>query len=534
MSGKSTHAPDDGAKKVRVVVGDYNAIAEKELDALAKGHRDPFRKRGEKIKELGGLSATTKRRISRNIKKYATGTSSDAGTKQEYEQLPTGYALFDLVEPPFNMEYLAKLYEISAAHHAAVNAKVVNTVGLGVEFRESLKTKQVISRAGDDEKKLDRLRRRVEKAREEMFLWLEDVNSEDTFDEILWKVCTDLETTGNGYLEVGRKSNGNVGYIGHIPSTTLRRRVARDGYVQIVANKTTFFRNYGEDTPDPIGGDPNPNEIIHFMKYTPTDTYYGIPDVVAARNAIAGIEFAERFNLDYFEHKAVPRYMVVLKGAELDEDGENMLMDFLSTGLKGNHHRTVYFPLPADTPESKVELKMEAIESGVQDSSFTKYNEFNRDVIFMAHRVPISQTGINSNVSLGAVRDATRMFKEQVIRPQQRVWESRLKPLFREITDVFDFKLTELTLTDEETQSKIDERHLRWGVKVPNEVRQAIKLAPRDGGDDPVDMATVAERKEQRTRASGNRRRDQERTGGPDDNQSAEGRREQGSGSAAE
>lgn len=527
------HVVDELDKSVRVLVGDYNAVDEKELEAIAKGQRDPFGKRGEKIRSLSGIHPSTKRSISRQINKLASGVGG-TGTKQEYEQLPTGYALFDLVEPAFNLDYLAKLYEISAAHHSAVNAKVVNTVGLGIEWRESLKTKHQLSRLDEQPEKLDRARRKIERARHEMNMWLDDINTEDTFEEILWKICTDLEVTGNGYMEVGRTKTGAIGYIGHIPSTTLRRRVARDGYIQIVANRVAFFRNYGEDTPNPIGNDDNPNEVIHFMKYSPTNTYYGVPDIVAAKNAVAGVEFAERFNLDYFEHKAVPRYMLVLKGADIDEEGEKKLMDFFSTGLKGNHHRTIIMPIPGDSADNKVEFKLEAIESGIQDSSFTKYNEFNRDVVFMAHRVPISQTGLNSNVSLGAVRDATRMFKEQVIRPMQRVWEARLKPLFREVTDAFDFKLTELTLTDAETQSKVDERHLRWGVKVPNEVRVEIGMEPRDGGDDPVDMMTQMQVREQRAQANRNRTRDSERSGGPDDSQSATGRNESGAGRQTE
>jgi PBSX family phage portal protein len=534
-----SHDDTPEKEKVTVVVGDYNAIPEDEFNNIVSGKSDPFSRKLEKIKKLDGMSATAKRRLSRSIKKaneYSRG-EGDSGTKQKYEEYTTGYAFYDLVSPQFNLDYLAKLYEISAAHHAAVNAKVVNTVGLGYEWRETLKTEEIVSDLTGE--KLARARRKIDRARKALVRWLENLNSEDTFEEVLWKVCTDLEVLGNGYIEIGRKSSGEIGYMGHIPATTIRRRSKRDGYVQIVANRVTFFRNFGDtDTSNPIGDDNNPNEIIHFMKYTPTDTYYGIPDIVSARNSVAGSEFAEKFNLDYFEHKAVPRYIVTLKGAEMDTLSEQRIIQFLSTGLKGNHHRTLYVPLPGDDPDgSKVEFKMEAIEAGVQDASFSKYIEFNRDMIFMAHRVPISQTGINANVSLGAVRDATRMFKEQVIRPMQKIWEKKLAIVFKEKTDIFYFKLTELTLTDEETMSKVHERYLRWGVEVPNEVRQDISKKPRKGGDSPVGMMEQMKARtpaksvtDNQTTGRQSRTRDAERSGGPDDSQSAQSRNPKGEG----
>jgi len=53
---------------------------------------------------------------------------------------------------------------------------------------------------------------------------------------------------------------------------------------------------------------------------------------------------------------------------------------------------------------------------------------------------------------------------------------------------MFLFKLNELTLTDEDTQSKIDERYLRMQVLVPNEVRARAGMSGLKGGDKVVDL----------------------------------------------
>lgn len=526
-----SHEEENTDEQVLEVVGSWGLEAVGDMEQAAKGALDPFAKGIERIRELDGLNQSQKNRLTRQI--GAQGTSKRAHTKQNYDKYETGYAWFDVVEPPFNMIYLSKLYDVSAAHHSAVNAKVVNTVGLGYEWRESLLTEEKLDELKDDEARSHRFMRKVERAKRQLNDLVENLNSEDTLEEILWKVWTDYETLGNGYIEVGRTVTGKIGFIGHIPATTIRRRAKRDGYIQIVANKITFFRNYGDlKTSDPIGQDRRPNEIIHFAKYTPSESYYGVPDIVSARNAVAGSEFAERFNLDFFEHKAVPRYMIILKGAKIPAEAEKRIREFFAKGLKGQHHRTVLLQLPADKPDSKVEFRIEPVESKITDASFVKYIEHNRDAVFMAHRVPISQTGLNQNVSLGAVRDATRMFKEQVIRPQQRVAEKKLQPLFREITNVFDFKLVELTLTDAETQSKIDERYLRWDTVDPNEVRKnSLNMKPRDGGHETVGVHTQSQEREQRAQAAQSRTRDAERTGGPDDTQSAETRNPKGEGS---
>jgi capsid portal protein len=124
------------------------------------------------------------------------------------------------------------------------------------------------------------------------------------------------------------------------------------------------------------------------------NNYYGIPDIVAAQMALAGNEFAGRYNLDYFENKAVPRYIITVKGAKLSPESERKLLEFFQVGLKGKNHRSLYIPLPADTPDNKVEFKMEPVEAGAQESSFNIYRQSNRDEILLAHRVPINKIGV--------------------------------------------------------------------------------------------------------------------------------------------
>ena len=342
--------------------------------------------------------------------------------------------------------------------------------------------------------------------------WLDTRNDNDTFTETLTKAYLDFATTGNGYIEIGRKTTGEIGYIGHIPAATMRIRRLRDGFVQLVGGKFTFFKNFHDenDTPAPIGIDTRPNEIIHIADYTPTNSYYGVPAIVPAKNAMAGNEFASKFNLEYFENKATPRYIFWIKGAKLSRDAESKLFEFFQNNLRGQSHRTLIVPLPGDEAGSKVEVKMEAVENGIQDGSFDKYRKSNLQEILMAHRVPMTKVGAGEGLSLAAAKEADKSFKEQVTRPAQDALEKRITAIISEKTDMFKFAFNELTLTDEDTQSKIDERYLRMQVILPNEVRSRMGMSGIPGGDEPVKL-TGQQAAEQTAQASGNRLRDQQR-----------------------
>jgi PBSX family phage portal protein len=493
---------DDDSREVKVQLGTTPHTTEDSFD-------DPFMKSWDELSKLDNLNANFKRKVSR-LEKSFIGQDDSKSKKLDPLDL-TGYSLFQIVQPPYNVMYLAQLFDVSPFHHSAVNAKVANVVGLGYKFEETQKLLDKLEDAADDDKKLDKLRRNIARGKSSLRETLESLNSDDSFEEVIKKVYTDFEVTGNAFLEIGRTSAGKIGYVGHIPATTMRIRRHRDGFVQVVYNRYTFFRNFGDTTTqDQIGTDPRPNEVIHFKKYTPTNTYYGVPDILSAKNAVAGDEFASRYNLDYFENKAVPRYIIVVKGAKLSADSERKLLEFFQIGLKGRNHRTLYIPLPSDGENSRVEFEMKPVEAGVQDSSFKNYTVENRDRILLAHRVPISKIGTPADISLANAKDADKSFKEQVCRPMQDALEIQINRVIAEFTNAFKLKFNELTLTDEETQANIDQIYLRMQTATPNEVRLRQGKTPIEGGDEPV-MIGAAAGAEAKAQANGNRERDQQR-----------------------
>jgi PBSX family phage portal protein len=516
------------------VSASLNTEAEKEN--VFKSY-DIFAKSWDELKELSGLNQNFRRRATRMAKSFGPNDPqymsiqnvdqhdpryldaananpagiNGAGTKtiNPGTVYRNGYGIFDVITPPYNLYELANFYDTSFANHAAIDAKVENVVGLGYTFDVTDRTKLRFETA-EDASAVDRARKRIERAKIQLRDWLESLNDDDSFTKTMEKVYTDVEATGNGYIEVGRTVKGEIGYIGHVPSTTMRVRRLRDGYVQVIGPKVVYFRNFGANNQNPLTDDNRPNEIIHIKEYSPLNTFYGVPDIIAALPSLIGDQHASQYNIDYFQNKAVPRYIITLKGAKLSPDAEEKMFRFLQTGLKSQSHRTLYIPLPGDQDHTKVEFKMDAIENGIQDGSFKEYRKQNRDDILVAHQVPISKLG-GSESGLAAALSQDRTFKEQVARPAQSHLEKIINKIIKEQTDVLELRFNELTLTDEIAQSQILERYVKNQIMLPNEAREILDLPQAEHGDAPLQLNARAAA-DAKANSAGNRARDAERT----------------------
>ena len=416
-------------------------------------------------------------------KRYQTGSD---GTESKFvdPELVNGYGMFDLVEPPYNLEILASLFEENSIHNASILSRTMNTVALGYRWEDTSKTKKRIERATNREgESISRLRDELQREEDRLDELFENFNIDEDFIETLIKVWVDYLTIGNGYMEIGRNRNGTIGYIGHVPGAYIRMRRARDGFVQKAGAKYIFFRNFQDlETEDPLGNDANPNEIIHFKQYSPTNTYYGVPSSVAAISAIIGDKFAKEYNIDYFENKSIPRYAIILKGANLSQKSKQEVVNYFKNEIKGNNHGTLFIPLPS-TLGRDVDIKFEKLENTVQEASFDKYRKSNRDEITVANRVPAPKIGIYDNANLAVSRDADKTFKNQVVGPDQKVLEKKLNRIVKEFSDKKSFKFAEIDIIDEDLRSRIWDRYLRTEVMTPNEVRGNIGLTPLHDGD---------------------------------------------------
>lgn len=483
----AVHVVDDEEVPVIESVYTSNTITVVNEDAPT----DPFAIRGEELRKLNGTSRGVKRKITNTLQKYHRAADDHDVQSKDISDFyeSSGYDYFGVVQPPHDLNVLAQAYELSAPHYGAVEAKVSNIVGLGWELVESDKTSRALDDLDGDPDKVKRSRRKLARAQQTLSDQIDNLNEEATFTETLMNVWRDYEVTGNGYIEIGRRGDGSIGYVGHIPATSIRIRRDRDGFVQMVGKEVAFFRNFGDDIPNPIGDDSEPNEIIHIKKYSPNGgNYYGVPAIAAAQQALASNEMIARFNIEFFENKAVPRYLITLQGANLGTSAQSDLLQFFETGLKGQNHRSLFIPLPASDGVNDIEFKIEPIDTKVQEGSFVKLHDLNVNEILMVHRVPITKISVSTNASLALAQDADKTFKEQVCRPEQANLEKKLNRVIKELSDAFIIKLNEMTLTDDKTQSDMDVNMVKNGISTANEVRVRRGMPAVKGGEKLVDL----------------------------------------------
>lgn len=516
---------DDEGQALEVFI---DSGLEKSLDSA-----DEF-KDLQKLHGHDGLSKGLKRRITNDLQKQERKVKSQSVDVDAV----TGYDILEVVSPPYNPNVLVKLLEKSSTHYAAIKAKVDNIVGLGYTLVESNVAKRSIENKNAEQ--TEKFRRKLERIKDDVHVWLDDCNDLDLFIETLKKVYMDYETIGWGCIEIGRTRDGRIGYIGHIPSKTIRIRRQRDGFVQVSSNKVKFFRNYGDqETANPLKSDSGKvNEIIMLKKYSPSNTYYGVPDIVAAQEALAGNTYASEYNLDYFANKAVPRYLVLVKGAQLGSQQQQRIFQFFNTKLKGQNHRSLIVPIPADTDNKKVSFEIKPIESGLQDSSFGGYKKSNNEEILMAHRVPASKIAMASGINVALAKELSRTFSEEVADPERRILELKLNKILAEYTNALYMKLEVSNLVDELTQSTIDVNNSKIGTRTPNELRARDGLnGVKEGDKSMLEIQTKASQAQQRADQKANtnkdRERDQRRQESATSNE-AEGRDSKGSGARSD
>jgi PBSX family phage portal protein len=406
------------------------------------------------------------------IKAYIVGPEGRGQSRQLPESAwESEYAEGVVREPPYDLEALAGLYETNATHKACVDAKVINIVGLGHRF--------VATNGEADPAELQRL--------EELFA---GCNPDMTFTEIMRQVWTDVETLGNGHLEVTRNGAGEVDGFFPMPGTTVRVKVDNQGLVQIREGKKRHFKRLGDAEPrrDPETGELQ-SEVLHFRKYTPQSSFYGVPDLVAALPAVVGDKAAREYNIDFFEHNAVPRMAVIVEGARVSDEVMGAIRQFMETEIKGKPHKT----LVLDVPGENVKVRLEPLgQHATEDAAFLDYRKANRDEVMMVHRVPPSKITVVENANLANSRDQDKTFREQVVRPEQRRIEHRLNQMIREQIGIRDwaFRFVEMDLGEAREEAELARVYASIGAWTVNEVRGRQGLKPVARGDELVARGT--------------------------------------------
>ena len=404
-----------------------------------------------------------------------------------------------LVNPPLDLGKLASFYDESTWHRNAVRVKARDLVGHGwllePEFEE-----------GADPPGAD-----AEKEQLDAFFWnggvdgFTEVEGLDgpvplysSMSEVLERVLIDLDTIGNGYLAVIRddRAAGTPTWYAHVQGAHVKAHKDRVRYRwEGRRDQRHWFKRFGLEVDvhvkdgkvHPLGSLPlteRAPEIIHFSTYTPTDDYYGLPNVTPAIGGMVMDLLAREFNIKFFENNAVPQYAILLEGVEeedVSDETQAVIKEFFATS-RGNPHRTLVLSIPpSPTREAKSTIRFERLAVEIREGHFRLLREDARNEVLVAHAVPGYRLGLAITGQLGGsnITEADEIYKAEEIDPRREMLEERINRLIVRGGFGFQnwsFRFQEMDTSDMGREVDTWVKLVASAMATPNEGREAVGL----------------------------------------------------------
>lgn len=407
---------------------------------------------------------------------FGTNDQDSKGLKDPFDGI-VGDGEGDAVCPPIDFLFWAKQLEVSTSLRSVIESKTQNTVGSPwvINPLEDALVNANPEKIATETKKIKSL--------------LRSPNRKMSFIEVMKRVVTDEESTGNGYLEVGRDRDNNINFIGHVPSHTIRvRRGNKKGFVQVRGIQKRYYKEFGDprvmhmetgDFGSRVGLINKANELIHFLIYTPRDSYYGLPRHVAAGAAIRGNSLAQLYNVCFFQNNATPRIIITVSGGSIDPTSMDTIRDFFSAakGPKAAGRSLILQggkKTQRNGNDSKIEIHKVSVGE-TDDASFLEYQKFNSSEIREAHRISGVLTGQIDNIPKTNALLARQITNEQVFKPFKREIEFIINECI--LNDVIGpdrvvkFEYEDIPAIDPITKSRVDRTYAGIGGLTIDDIR---------------------------------------------------------------
>lgn len=448
--------------------------------------------------------------VTQEIRKYVSQQIDDPflGTYGE-ESAETSVRL---IEPYFSPQRLDSLVNTNAILKQCVTSTVVNVAGNGFYLKYK----------GKPENKHDIV---VVHKRDNFMDMLKRPNPDTSGDEFFMAITEDIVRKGGAYSEISRTPDGGLGYLYHIPSSTIRKsRKEKTPYtidtfrhVDGKAFKIPYkkkFRTYGmkadsdlstvyfKEFKDPRNIDKTTglvakgrtkksklaNEILEFSSYEPGHVY-SLPLWINQLPAILGSRLSEEVNLDFFENNAIPAMLVMVSGGGLTQDSIDDLQKKFNS-LKGDKSVQKILIIEATGDDQLVQLggsipapKIEAkpmTHDRQNDALFRDYNKDNKESIQCAFRLPDVLLGKTADYNRATAYAAIIVAESQVFEPIRKSIESRINNCIlvdkNGLPDEhWEFKFKPTKLLNEDTVFNSIDRAIKAGVATPKDVADVIR-----------------------------------------------------------
>ncbi len=296
------------------------------------------------------------------------------------------------------------------------------------------------------------------------------VNDFQSFYELVYGYGAYQELHGNSFWYLPRSAGGKVSEIWQLDPTR----------VQVIKSRKDFISGYiftneiGENVPL------EPNEVIHFKRFNPSNPYRGMGTVEAAALAIDTDTYASEWQRNFFGNSAIPSAILSSEGT-LNQEQYDRIKANWDTKFKGVQNSNKLAVLEGN-------LKYTLVGQSARDMQFNDGRKDIRDEILAIFRVPKTILGISEDVNFASAQATEYVFGKYVIKPKMKFFVTKLNefylPLFNLDPTQWRFTFTDPVPENIEQQIALRESAIKNYYMRPNEARAEIGLKPVEGGEE--------------------------------------------------
>lgn len=307
---------------------------------------------------------------------------------------------------------LVNLYNSSAMHRTAIDAKVAAIIGEGFKFYGNT----IVNAKGE------------------------------TLDQVFEKAATDEQTFGAYALNlIWNRAGDRIVEMYHVPANKIRSgkfdeedNINEYYYSSDWANtrkyKPVTYRAFNMNDNK---GD-NASQILYIKGYNPETDYYGLPDYVAALNDIELDARISRFHNANISNGLAPSLAINFRNGIPTEDEKQIIYREIEDTFSGENNAGRFFLLFSEPGK---EAEITPIESA-NDTYYTTLEERVTSRILTAHRITSPLLlGIRDGSGLGSNKDEIQVafahFFSTVCEPVQK----RMVKQFQTITTLMGFEM---------------------------------------------------------------------------------------------
>lgn len=381
------------------------------------------------------------------------------------EKVQTLASSGEIILPPLPMWQLAILRENSSELGQTLDAMTIGVEGFGGRL--------VLKDIPESLKKT--FKEKIEEERNWLQTNLVDFpNPDGNLTKLRQEKRTDLESTGNAYLELIRSplhperftcynrldpatmfitklddepTRMNIKFTDEnftLKTKSFFKKFRR--FVNVVGNKKTYFKEFsdpriidkrtGRVADETLLPQFRANEVKHFSIYNTRRTPYGLPRYTGNIIAIKGSRNAEESNILTQQNNNVPSMVFMVSGGQLTEGSVRRIEEFVDSSVQSDKNYSKFLILEGesqhDTLSGTDNVKIDVrplTNNQISDQIWQEYDKNNASKIRRSFRMMPLLTGEVDNLNRSVAQESERLAEKYVFNPEREMIDETLNKL---------------------------------------------------------------------------------------------------------